>query len=152
MNAGLGEVSALGCDVLKDALPPAKLINLGTVLTFEFDEDRYMHMIICHHLGDDGWDYADKYVRVGMDHLWTTQDERKYSIVQIGNGAIGKRDGANTAAIHTAIASSYLPVTMWIRRETTEQVIKVIHPRGGPPVLRYSRGFSPVHGQLVLAA
>ncbi len=149
MNSELGEVSALGRKVLKSDLPPPSLIDLGTVLTFKFDKSRYIHMLICHHLGSGGWRFADQYVRVGMDHLWTTRITNDYSIVHIGTGPIGKRDGANASSILAAIASSYLFVDLFIR-DGAEKLVQqpIVRPL---KKLEFVSGFSPKSGVLVTA-
>ncbi len=74
-------------------------------------------MIVCHHLLKGGWNNAEKYVRYGMDFLWNANPNRDYSIVNIGTGRVGIRDGANEEAIRTAIASSFLPVDLYILNE-----------------------------------
>ena len=94
-----------------------KPLELGSVLSFRFDQDRNLHMLVCHKIGFGGWKDADKYVRFGLDYLehaeYNGRDE--FSIVQIGTGPIGIRDGAVFHSINTAIANSYLPVTLFVR-------------------------------------
>ncbi|MES3031126.1 MAG: hypothetical protein V4697_01795 [Patescibacteria group bacterium] len=149
MNTELGELSALGRQVLKDTLPPPELIDLGTVLTFQYDSARLIHMLICHHLGSGGWRNSDNYVRVGMDHIWSTLRFPHYSIVEIGKGEVGQRDGANAPKILEAIASSYLPVTLFIRGGDE---ITASEPMISPPQkLQFISGFSPKNGNLVTA-
>ncbi len=85
----------------------------GSVLSFKLDRMRKLHMLICHHLGDDGWKDADRYVRIGMDHLWLKyKDHRDFSIVQIGAGRVGKAGGADFNKIREAMETSFLPVTL----------------------------------------
>ncbi len=150
MNSELGELSALGRSVLKRNLPRRELLDLGTVLTFKFDDKRLIHMVICHHLGEGGWRFADQYIRVGLDHLWLNPPaRRKFSIVQIGKGAVGTRDGANSSSIHTAIASSYLPVDLYVYDDNKATVPKqnVVQL----PALQMVQGWNPKTGVLAVA-
>jgi hypothetical protein len=114
MNTELGELSALGRRFIDDGIPGV-CQALGSILTFEFDNDRLLHMIICHNLNENGWRCADMYVRFALDWLWANNREREYSIVEIGKGEVGQKYGADHAAIHTAIATSYLPVTLFVK-------------------------------------
>lgn len=116
MNTELGEASAIGRPFVKKIIPLG-LLDLGSVLTFQFDEQRLLHMLICHHLGKGGWRRADQFVRYGMDYLWQRPESghRFYSIVQVGNGPVGQRDEADYPAIINAISDSFLPVILYIR-------------------------------------
>ncbi len=114
MNPGFEELSALGHRFLGNVVP-LDLMKLGSVLTFDFDGERRLHMLICHLLGHGGWEDADKFVRSAMDHLWQSDGARQYSIVKIGGGAVGKRYGADQGAIITAMATSHLPVVLYTR-------------------------------------
>lgn len=112
MNTELGQLDSL-------LLPKQWHANLkapfalGSVLSFQLDRKRQLHMLICHHLGKDGWRDADKYVRIGMDHLWLQYKEhRDFSVVKIGAGRVGAAGGANVNEIHEAMAASFLPVTL----------------------------------------
>jgi hypothetical protein len=114
MNTDLNDVTGIGLRFVKDLIP-LKALELGSVLTFDYDDQRKIHMIICHHLGPTYWRNADQHVRFGMDYLHYTNDSRrKYSIVRIGTGRIGQRDKADHAAIHKAMAESHLPVNLHI--------------------------------------
>lgn len=113
MNKSLKDVRGIGREALAN-ITHAFDLSLGSVITFPYDARRNLHMIICHSLGKDGWVDAEKYVRFGLDFLWQQAEPRKYSIVEIGTGRVGLRDGADSAAIHTAIATSYLPVLQFI--------------------------------------
>jgi hypothetical protein len=115
MNSLLGDVTGIGrpfVNTLKTTHP----IQLGCVLSFEFDDSRQLHMIICHHIGMGGWEGSDMHVRFGLDYLWQKPEHalRKFSIVKIGSGRVGQRDGANSAAILTAMTTSFLPVTLFL--------------------------------------
>ena len=143
MNTELGEVSTLGRRVLANTLPPPQFIDLGTVLTFKFDQNRFIHMLICHNLCSGGWERADQFVRVGLDHLWVTRANRNYGIVQIGRGLVGRRDGAEPEAILTAIASSYLPVDLYVHGDETAIVAL---EASSDNVLEFTEGFSPTKG------
>lgn len=115
MNTSLAEASAIGRRVLINKSLTREL-GLGDVVTFTFDEHRNLHMLICHYLGSGGWINADKFIRLGLDHLWQCSEaETQFSIVRIGTGPVGIRDGADHAAIHTAMADSWLPLHLYIR-------------------------------------
>jgi hypothetical protein len=120
MNSTLDDVIGIGVPYANKLR--ASLVNpltLGHVLSFRYDEGRRLHMIICHNIGFGGWKNADQHVRFGMDYLNQTEGETgEFSIVQIGTGKIGKRDGADHVAIRTAIATSFLPVTLFVRGES----------------------------------
>lgn len=91
--------------------------TLGSVISFQYDEGRNLHLLVCHQIGKGGWMDADKYVRYGMDYLWKADPFREYSIVSIGTGRVGRRDGADHAAIRTAMSTSFLPVDLFILDE-----------------------------------
>jgi hypothetical protein len=117
MNATLEEASYIGLphvqQLQKSLMHP---LALGSVLSFRFDRVRKLHMLICHNIGIGGWASADKYVRFGLDYLNHTEGEtEKFSVVQIGTGPIGIRDGADSVAIRTSMATSFLRVTLFVR-------------------------------------
>lgn len=121
MNTTLEDVTGIGVPFVKK-INPTHPIQLGSVLNFQFDRDRMLHMLICHDIGYGGWVNADKWVRLGLDHLWqasVTENhilyDSAFSIVQIGTGQIGRRDGANSVEIMTAMATSYLDLTLFVR-------------------------------------
>ena len=116
MNTTFADVKGIGAPYIKDIIR-TRAITLGTVITFDFDGTRQLHMLICHKIGRAGWVNADQHVRYGMDHLWQRDNSRQYSIVQIGTGRVGKRDGADVPKIIRAIADSHLPVTMFVLNE-----------------------------------
>ncbi len=106
-------------------------------------------MLICHHLGKDGWVGADMHVRYGMDYLWQTEKHTElFSIVAIGTGRIGTRDGADTPAIRSAMANSYLPADLFIYQKP-EKV--AAHDAVLLPLKAY-RHFHPTYGEERLAA
>ena len=113
MNNTLSEPSAIGRPFLNN-VTVLKEIDLGSVLSFRFEQGRQLHMLICHHVGVGGWAAADKYVRYCLDYLWQQHPDRHYGIVQIGSGPVGKRDGANVPEIRTAMAASFLGVDLVI--------------------------------------
>ncbi len=116
MNTTLRDVTGIGRPYL-EKISAAYPIELGSVISFSFAENypRKVHMLICHSLGEDGWRDSDKYVRFGMDYLEHTEPKTKqFSIVNIGTGRVGRRDGADHAAIRTGIANSFLPVSLYI--------------------------------------
>ncbi len=114
MNSQLQDVTGIGLQFVRSMIP-AEVIKLGTVISFDFDTNRKLHMIICHDLGKGGWNNSDRFVRFGLDYLYHLDNEgRTYSIVQVGTGRVGKRDGANPATILTAISTSFLPLDLYI--------------------------------------
>jgi hypothetical protein len=132
MNSTLAEPSAIGrpftytVEVLKE-------IKLGSVLTFKFDEERLLHMLICHKIGEGGWEGAHEHVRFGMDYLRYLHGDRKYGIVEIGNGPIGRRDGANVPIIRAAMTDSYLDVNLIRLPRQLEVQVAVAKPSLGYP-------------------
>ena len=116
MNASLKDVTGIGRPYVENIVA-AYPIELGSVISFSFanNDPRKVHMIICHDLGEGGWNSAEKYVRFGLDYLWHTEPAaKKFSIVNIGTGRVGKRDKADHATIRSAIANSFLPVRLYI--------------------------------------
>lgn len=115
MNAQFKDVRGIGLPFV-NRITLTHPIDLGSVLSFRFDEGRNLHMLICHELGNGGWRKADQYVRYGLDFLWQQDGNaaKQYSIVSIGTGRVGLRDGADHRAIRTAIANSFLPVYLFV--------------------------------------
>ena len=98
-------------------------------------------MLICHDIGAGGWKNAPQFVRFGMDFLWHTEQTRKYSIVQIGTGRVGYRDGADNGAIRTAIANSFLPVVLFVY-----DAKKRMPAHAALAPLKPFRAWTPTHG------
>ena len=69
-------------------------------------------------------------------------DKRLFSIVNIGTGEIGQRDGADAVALRTAITSSFLPVTLFVRAFRSPSYVPVEREP-----LRAFRAWSPIQGQ-----
>jgi hypothetical protein len=116
MNNTLKDVTGIGRPYL-ERIAAAHPIKLGSVISFKFDSEdqRKIHMLICHKLGLGGWNEADRFVRFGLDYLDHTElNNKKFSIVNIGTGRVGKRDGARPADILTSITNSFLPLTLYI--------------------------------------
>ena len=120
MNSELADVTGIGLPFVKKSIP-SRAIQLGSVISFTFDHSRKLHMIICHHLGNGGWAGAERHVRFGMDYLdhLDHMEElsgagRDYSIVRIGTGRVGNRDGADHIGIHKAMADSHLLVDLFL--------------------------------------
>ncbi len=114
MNTRLAEASAIGRRVLINKSLTREL-GLGDVITFKFDENRNLHMLICHYLVVGGWLNADRFVRFGLDYLWQRSPAAThFSIVRIGTGKVGIRDGADASAVHTAMADSWAPLHLYI--------------------------------------
>ncbi len=148
MNSELSDVTGIGLPFVKK-ISVAYPIVLGSVLSFQFNSDRQVHMLICHSLGEHGWKGAHRYVRFGLDYLWQTEGSRRYSSVRIGTGRIGKRDRADHAEILSAMAESFLPVTLYLYQPPAQEVIEAV--RANEP-LRAFRAWHPIHGEERLAA
>lgn len=122
---------------------------LGGVVSFKLNSKQLLHMLICHNLGVGGWEQADRYVRIAMDHLWSIYGSSRYfSMVEIGKGKIGSRDGADHEAIHTAIANSWLSVDLYIFESSQPVAIQTITPKQ----LRAHSSWSPLSGVKKFAA
>lgn len=117
MNTAFDDVRGIGKPFV-ERISKTRKIRLGTVVTFDYDGSRELHMIVCHKLGKGGWKNADQYVRYGMDYLWKSDPDSAYSIVNIGTGRVGRRDGADHGAIRDAMAASFLPVHLYILNES----------------------------------
>ena len=147
MNTTLEDVTGIGLPFVRD-IKTKNPIALGSVLSFHFSPERSVHMLICHDIGYGGWANADKHIRFGMDYLWKTSNEselppQEFSIVQIGTGKIGLRDGADASAIRTAIANSHLPVTLYV----FDQGVGTRELRSEIAALRAYRAWDPIHGE-----
>ncbi len=162
MNSTLSDVLGIGRP-FTDKIATIHPIVRGSVLSFEFTSERNLHMIICHDIGAGGWLDADKQVRYGMDYLWHSEDtqraeggldhlligkNRRYSIVQIGTGRVGKRDGADPAAIRSAMAASFLPVDLYVYDPGAREAVEA----ASVVPLRPYRAWHPIHGEELLAA
>lgn len=122
MNTRLAQASAIGHRVLVNNFVTREL-EPGDVVTFKFDEHRNLHMIICHRLCTGGWLNAEKYVRIGLDYLWQRHVfNTHFSIVRIGTGMVGIRDGADASAIHTAMTVSWAPLHLYIWNNERHEV------------------------------
>lgn len=154
MNTKLQDVRGIGRRVIT-RYKKLQDLPLGAVLTFPWDgSGRMLHMLICHELGVGGWKNADRHLRYGMDHIAYREEqsssERGHGIVQVGAGRVGKRDGADTTSINTAIALSLLPVTMFIydQPKLFEEQAAVLHMPPLKPSLLWTRE----RGEVRLAA
>lgn len=127
MNSKLAQASAIGRPFVSN-VNLVKQIDLGSVVTFDFGKGRQLHMLICHKIGKGGWVSADRFVRFCLDYLWKEHRDRKYGIVQIGTGPVGRRDGADPAIIRTAMANSFLEMNLFIAPERKEAVASVTRP------------------------
>lgn len=142
MNTMCAEASAIGRTVLVGKILASEL-ELGDVVTFRLNEHRDLHMLICHELNSGGWGGADQFVRFGLDYLWQRyRNKRAFSIVRIGMGPVGIRDCADAAAIHQAMATSYLPLCLYIwNGERVEARVAQF------PILKPSRTWSRSRGE-----
>lgn len=145
MNTGFEDVRGIGARVL-ERVELLRKLSLGSVVTFPWDDSgRELHMLICHKLGSGGWTNADRYVRYGLDYLAHRENitERGHGIVQIGTGRVGKRDGADFTSIHTAMATSYLPLTLFVydKPQLVEPVSAEVRPLRPASVWNVDDGF-----------
>jgi hypothetical protein len=150
MNVDLADVHGIGRRVLQNYEPLRGKLSLGSVITFPWDAERELHLLICHRHGEGGWVGADRHVRYGLDHLNYREGktERGHGIVQIGKGFHGLRDGADFTSIHTAMATSFLPLTLFINDTPPKQEAMA----GEIIPLRPSRVWSMEYGEERLAA
>ena len=148
MNSQLEDVTGIGKRIVQK-IKSNQPVLLGSVLSFKFDEQRNVHMIVCHNLGRGGWKGADMYVRFGMDYLWKTEaSSKKFSIVEIGTGRIGKRDGADPMSIRTAMTNSFLVADLFIYNP---RELEAVHEVLALPLIAY-RSWNAQHGEERLAA
>ncbi len=150
MNDELKEVFGIGLRFTWQ-IQLNKPLRLGSVFSFELDESRKLHMIICHSIGKDGWVSADKYIRFGMDYLWHREVGRQFSMVKVGTGKLGKRDGADFAAIMSAIATSHLGVKMYTYNPPETVAVEARQVVPMPSLVAY-RSWSLEEGEQALAA
>ncbi len=148
MNSTLSDVTGIGLPFVKQIAAIHPIVR-GSVLSFRFTPERNLHMIVCHAIDDGGWVNADMHVRFGMDYLWHTEAMRQYSIVQIGTGRVGRRDGADDIAIRSAMANSFLPVDLYVYDPAVHQVIA--NAMAQQPLRAY-RAWHPIHGEERIAA
>ncbi|MBU2103619.1 hypothetical protein KKD81_00130 [Patescibacteria group bacterium] len=148
MNSELSDVTGIGLPFVKDAIP-TRAIQLGSVITFDFDATRRLHMIICHKLGLGGWASAEQNVRFGLDYLnhvnqmEDSDKRRKFSIVNIGTGRVGVRDAADPVGIKRAIADSHLIVDLFVFTPP----VMLADVRAARAPLRPVRTWSPNFGE-----
>jgi hypothetical protein len=148
MNSHLNDVTGIGRPFV-NKITTAHPVKLGSVLSFRFDATRNLHMLVCHHLGKGGWANSDMHVRYGMDYLWQTEKPTEdFSIVSIGTGRIGIRDGADAVAIRTAMANSYLPADLYIHFEPEKFTVD----NANQMILKAYRHFHPIYGEELIAA
>jgi|GEM_PF-5915513 len=147
MNSTLSEVLGIGRPFV-DKIAAIHPIVRGSVLSFEFTPEQHLHMIVCHDIGRGGWVDAEQQVRFGMDYLWHTEGTRHYSIVQIGTGRVGTRDGADPATIRSAMAASFLPVDLYVYDPGAHETVEA----ASVAPLRAFRAWHPVLGEERIAA
>jgi hypothetical protein len=150
MNGQLDDVMGIGLPFVRDSIP-TRAIQLGSVITFDFDSIRRLHMLICHNLGEGGWEGSERHVRFGLDYLdYLDKMERpqgsgaNYSIVRIGTGRVGIRDGADPIALHRAMADSHLVTDLYVWDQPAAEARAEAQARFTP--LRAVRAWSPGHG------
>lgn len=144
MNRQLDDVRGIGKPFVSK-IQRTRPLQLGSVLSFSFDSNRALHMLICHNLGKNGWVDAHNYVRFGLDFLWQKQPDVTHSIVRIGTGRVGKRDGANHSDILTSMATSHLKLQLFILPE--EQELAAMENLLASPTLVPFRRWSPAEGE-----
>lgn len=150
MNSQLQEVQGIGLPFTWQ-IQHNKPLKLGTVFSFELDAVRKLHMIICHHLGQGGWENSDQYLRFGMDYIRQTEGPRPCSMVKVGTGHIGQRDGADVPKIISAIADSHLAVTLYVYRPHEPEAVEARVALPLPSLVAY-RAWNHEDGPLSLAA
>ena len=95
-----------------------KRLALGSYIEFRLNRiyEQKLYLVVCHNIGTGGWLNADKHVRFAFDSIYyNTVGE--YATVRIGNGFVGKRDGADDSSILTSIQTSFLPVRLYHTKE-----------------------------------
>lgn len=153
MNTSLAEPSKLSKSFVSDKYLTDGELELGTVLTYTFSgkgkNERLLHMVICHRIGVGGWQDTEKYLRFGLDYLWFTARNRKYSIVTIGEGRVGLRDGANIAAISRAIADSNLQMVQF--QQGDAETVLALAIQKARPVMAWVPQFGQVEPEPLVA-
>lgn len=125
MNVEFTDVLGIGAP-FANRIRQTRAVTRGSVISFDFDGKRELHMLMCHRIGENGWEDAEQFVRYGLDYLWKTNvTGTEFSIVNIGTGRVGKRDKADQVAIRTAIATSFLPVRMFILDDKTHVPVQM---------------------------
>lgn len=147
MNTDLQQLSALARNFVGGSINGP--IEKGTVLTFKNDGIRRIHMIVVHDLCVNGWKDSHKYLRIGLDLLWMggRQDMlkkevvRMFSIVQIGNGKVGRKYDADTKVLEQAMEDSFLALTLFKDKSTSVgavlefpqqpdlEIVEIVKPR-----------------------
>tara|TARA_B100000508_G_scaffold77059_1_gene59946 strand:- start:2125 stop:2646 length:522 start_codon:yes stop_codon:yes gene_type:complete len=149
MNRTLQNVTGIGYPFVS-GLNLAGELELGGVLSFKFDHGRHLHMLICHTNEIGGWEDSHKYVRFGLDFLWQQDtDGRDFSIVEIGTGKNGRKQGADAPRIHRAMGNSFLDLTLFVNHNDPERV--AAHDALVVPMEAY-RAWTPQGGIVELAA
>lgn len=150
MNTELKDVRGIGNPFVWRIPSKNRPIPLGTVLSFHRERGQQLHLIVCHELGKGGWTDSEKYIRFGMDYLWDRDRNRRFSMVQVGTGRIGRRDGAEFEKISAAITNSFLPVTLYVYNPPEEVAAEV---RAVPPItLSAFRSWGMETGEELIAA
>lgn len=135
MNTELRELSELARNFVGGSITGP--VEKGSVLTFKYDGLRRIHMIIIHDLNPKGWEDGPKYLRLGLDLLWMQSqkerggefmDGREFSIVQIGNGKVGKKYNANVFELEKAMHNSFLPLTLYTDKSTAAAAAAAVAP------------------------
>lgn len=147
MNAQLDDVRGIGKPFVA-RIASTRPLKLGSVLSFNFDSNRALHMLICHNLGKNGWSDAHNYVRFGLDFLWQKQPEVVHSIVRIGTGRVGMRDGADHSNILTSMATSHLKLQLFILPGEQERI--AMENLLANPALVPFRHWAPGEGERLL--
>ncbi|MEI6660134.1 MAG: hypothetical protein WCK91_01785 [bacterium] len=154
INDTLDDLSGIGLEnverLKQSLLHP---LILGSTVRFGFEGDRKLFMVVCHKIGKGGWANADNYIRYAMDNLHHSDEVeglkgQEYSIVQIGAGPVGDRDGADVGSIITAMATSLLPVTLFVNDFSQ---IRPSVKKASPPHLVAEVAWHPEFGRQELA-
>ena len=147
MNSNLADVTGIGRPFIANVSALFPILK-GGILSFSLDGKRNLHMLICHDLWEDGWQAAHLHVRYSLDHLWqetqTQTEPRSFSIVDIGTGRVGRRDGAHTALIRLAMANSFLPLSLFVLPSDSEVFVR---DESKLPALSAYRAWHPIYGE-----
>ena len=152
MNSNLADVTGIGRPFIANVSALFPILK-GGILSFSLDEKRNLHMLICHDFWEGGWKNAHLHVRYSLDYLWhemqTQTEPRSFSIVDIGTGRVGRRDGANTAPIRHAMADSYLPLSLFVLPPNSEVFVRDESKLS--PLSPY-RAWHPIYGEKRITA
>lgn len=108
-------------------------LGLGDIVTYELDEVRKLHVVACYNLGAGGWLNADRYLTIGLNHLWWCNPRADYSIIEPGTEPQCIRYGADHAQIYRAMEQSFPRLFLYrqgreLRLQATDTALSVQPP------------------------